>query len=157
MKVFWLRDVFVDKNGVVFNTIHLIIAKVLPKFTKFWLINHKLLEFWESLERESIDTVSSPLMKLTLTWWGGYLTKRFRPVRQQGELGATQLHSSRTSIFSSLADSRSIYILSQYVWTFRQCIYHIVLFPVMDGPESRLWRWNMIDSETEIKGLSRGT
>ena len=44
---------------------------------------------------------SAPLMKPTLTWWGAYLTKRFCPVRQQGELiGATQLPSIRTNRYS---------------------------------------------------------
>ena len=48
---------------------------------------------------------SAPLMKHTLTWWwwrgGAYLTKRFCPVHQQGELiGATQLPSIRTNRYS---------------------------------------------------------
>ena len=41
---------------------------------------------------------NTPSMKHTLTWCGAYLTKSFRPVRQQGELvGATQLRSTRTN------------------------------------------------------------
>ena len=38
-----------------------------------------------------------PSMKLTLTWWGAYLAKRFHPVRHQELVGATQLRSTRTS------------------------------------------------------------
>ena len=42
----------------------------------------------------------------------------------------------------------------QHISSFRWCIYHIVFFLVMYGPAAfRLWRWDMI--ETETKGLGR--
>ena len=41
----------------------------------------------------------------------------------------------------------------QHISSFRWCIYHIVFFLVMYGPAFRLWRWDMI--ETETKGFGR--
>ena len=116
---------------------------------------------------------------------GGYLTKRFRPVRQQGEpFGAMQLRSSRTNRSSlcwcqglnskwkirvaslSLVSSRHLSVL---IWDrlisyinichlFAGCQY-IMSFSLnfVFVLEFCLRRWNMTFLETEMKELSRST
>ena len=116
---------------------------------------------------------------------GGYLTKRFRPVCQQGELfGAVQLRSSRTNRSSlcwcqgvnskwkirvaslSLVSFRHLSVL---IWgrlisyisichLFAGCQY-IMSFSLnfVCVLEFCLRRWNMTFLETEMKELSRST
>ena len=127
----------------------------------------------------------SPLMKPTLTGWGG-LTKRFQPAHQQEEVvKAMLLRSSRTnkfslcqcqrldskrktldwssllhfSIFPSLVGfrARPTYIVYQYISPFAGSICHIVFSPVCQLLEVRLWRWNMTFLETEMKELRKST
>ena len=88
---------------------------------------------------------------------GSYLTKGFRPVRQQRELvGATQLRSIRLNsskwIFASVVD-----LLSGRLISYIKINHHIVFCPVVGVLEFRLWRWNMTFLEMEMKELGRNT
>ena len=53
------------------------------------------------------------------------------------------------------ADLYPILIYISPYHLFVGAIYHNVFFPVIDRLEFRLWRCNMIDSKTEMKGLDR--
>ena len=117
---------------------------------------------------------------------GAYLTKRFCPVRQQGELlGGTQLRSTRTSKSSlcqcqgldsnrrieirvsslSLVSFRHLSVLSSgrlissvNIYHLFKCqIYHIVSLQFVGELEFPLWRWNTTFSDTEMKELGRST